>query len=207
MTWSAEVISYDTLVDQERKYLEKSTPRVRAALKSADLELYDVRPHAMRAVPFAMHLLVDQALLRIHQEVPISFAVRGCGSRDKPTAWHTWSLTQCTDTLARIRGFLEAAPRSYFPAEDGWAYIAPWLRATTHLVRACSAKPSLSKLDDSAKSSLRDVITLAIAHATLPTESRTSSAAAIAITEARGALVGLGEKLGAAQEREGSERS
>ncbi len=196
--WSERVVQKHDVLDSERKHVSPSDPRIVAALKSADLKRYGTTKAAMKAVPFAMHLLVDQALEQLHREWPIAFAVRVPGPKDRTTPWHDWSLSQQSGTFARILEHVERRPSNAGdPSGQPWPHAAPWLMAVTAVARACTKRERLASLPAADKAVLADLCATVSSVAQPEPSWADNSVAFSDLTECRDALLAIAAKLGA----------
>lgn len=195
VTWSGNVVSYGDVLDSVRRYVTPRTEPLASALKKVDLSLYGVTKKTMKPVPFGMHVLVDQVLPTLHARWPIAFAVREQARRDKPTAWHAWSVEQAPKVLERVSAFLKTSPPSFGLRRDGFPWVAPWLSAATMVARALMTKPVLASLDPNQKTALASFCRLAAQHATSEPAWDDDDAVASSVKEAREALEAFAAKL------------
>lgn len=190
VTWSGAVANTSHLRDKS----DARDGRIPRAMKSADLKLYGLGEAVPRPLQFSPHLVVDEAIRRLHARFPIAFAVREMGSRDRTTAWHAWALEHRGVAFEQIEALLHRSPKN-FVKRGTFDWIAPWLRAATNVARACTTKASLETLDPGEKAAMGDLFLMIAAHAEPKPEWAENRAAYSDVTESRGALKALAEKL------------
>ncbi|MFT3712306.1 MAG: hypothetical protein QM817_32065 [Archangium sp.] len=160
VTWSGSVANVNHL----RGSSDKRDARIPAAIKSASLKLYGLGKTVAKPLMFGPHLVVDEALRRLHAKFPIAFAVREQGSKDRFTEWHAWSVKNRGLAFERIEALLKKNPPALVKRRD-FDWIAPWLKASTDLARTCTTKTSLALLDDGEKAAMGDLFLQIAEHA------------------------------------------
>ncbi|MBL8912421.1 MAG: hypothetical protein JNM17_17145 [Archangium sp.] len=189
VTWSGAVAN----VNHIRGTSDKHDTRIPAAVKSASLKVYGVK-RVEKPLMFGPHLVVDEALRRLHAKFPIVFAVREQGTKDRVTAWHEWSVKNRGLAFEHLEALLKRNPAPSVKRE-GFDWIAPWLRAATNVARACTTKSSLAFLEAGEKAAMGDLFLQVAEHAQVKSEWAENHAAHSDVTESHDTLTVLAEKL------------
>jgi hypothetical protein len=190
VTWSGRVAN----VNHIRGSSDKRDARIPAAITSAELKVYGLGKSVTKPLMFGPHLVVDEALRRLHARWPIAFAVREQGTKDRVTAWHEWSVKNRGVAFERIEALLKTNPAPSVKRED-FDWIAPWLRAATNVARTCTTKASLALLDAGEKAAMGDLFLQIAEHAVVDAKWRENQAAHSDISESHDTLTVLAEKL------------